>query len=222
MEWVFSFWRKLRWAPASTLLDEADSTAETLAKPNTLVLGSVAGTVLAFFAGEAFLYASWGASGFDQPDSRWTSPSHADWSRFWIWALPITALWSLSAAWMSQTMPHPFFPRFVAKLLGLVFRTAVAVGCVATLYAAALHFNHNLLYGAVGGFFFLLVAVSTFTGAIGRWSAHVEATDDPWQTGATDYPFSYLVLCSFLLAAAALLLMGTPSKYGPAFALTSR
>jgi hypothetical protein len=212
MEWTFHFWRKFRHDPASTVFDEVDSAVQMLRQRNLLILGSAAGAVAVLYGGTALLYFGWNAMDLGDLLARGSLLTTADWKSFSSRAVPGIIIWGIAASALSEKMHHPFFPANVAQLLGVVGRIGVAFACVWTGYACYLGFNYHLIGALIGIGVLAMVAVSTWTGGLGRWSKDSASGDeDPAITTAAHYPLSYVCLSTFFLLFGYVFLTGKPS-----------
>lgn len=215
MEWGYHFWRKFRWDPVGTVVDEVEAALWTwrTEHPNEyrLALGSVVGAASVIYLGASVLFVGWQVVSWDQFFAAWRSTEAAQWATFSGWVVPLMLGWGVLAAWFSEEMRHPILPAALADFLGCVFRAAVAIATILMWAKALPEFNGTLVGGLVGGVTSLTVFASTWTGGLGRWTRHLpEAGEDPTITTASDYPLSYLCLSAFLLLFAYIFLVGTP------------
>lgn len=213
MEWVFQFWRRLRYDPVSTIYDEVDSALEMARERNLLVLGSVAGAASVLYAGLAVLFVCWGTNDWDEAFTRLGMLTKADWTQFSGRAVGAIVVWGILASWLSTRMRHPFLPAPVVQLLGVVFRIGVAATSLWVGYQAWLRINHSLGWDLFGAVILSAVLISTWTGGLGRWSKlNSSVEENPNITAADYYPFSYVCLCSFFLLLGFICLAGVPAK----------
>jgi hypothetical protein len=163
------------------------------------------------YSGTALLYFGWNAMDLSDLLARWSLLTTGNWTSFSSRVVPGIIIWGIAAASLSEKMYHPFFPASVAQFLGIVVRSGVALACAWTGHVCYVGFNHHLIGALIGIGVLAIVAMSTWTGGLGRWSKDSASRDeDPAITTAAHYPLSYVCLCTFFLVFGYVFLTGKP------------